>query len=64
MKKKFWMVVSKFFDSGRVKVNVASIEAEDKPENGMVENKMCDEYRDYFDTYEEAKKFARETEKA
>lgn len=26
----------------------------DQAENGMTENKMCDHYIDYFDTYEEA----------
>ncbi len=50
----FWHVVTKFFDSGKVKVNLAPIEADCKPENHMSENKTCDEYHDYFDTYEEA----------
>ena len=50
----FWHVVTKFFDSGKVKVNLAPIEADHKPENHMSENKTCDEYHDYFDTYEEA----------
>ena len=42
----FWHVVTKFFDSGKVKVNLAPIEADHKPENHMSENKTCDEYRD------------------
>lgn len=50
----FWHVVTKFFDSGKVKVNLAPIEADCKPENHMSENKTCDEYHNYFDTYEEA----------
>ena len=29
----FWHVVTKFFDSGKVKVNLAPIEADCKPEN-------------------------------
>lgn len=61
---KFWLVVAKYFDSGRVKVNIAPIEAESKPENTMVENKMCDEYHDYFDTYEEAAKYAQDARNA
>ena len=47
----FWHVVTKFFDSGKVKVNLAQIEADRKPENHMTENKTCDEYHNYFDTY-------------
>lgn len=49
---KFWAVSTKYFDSGRVKVNIYPVEAETKPESGMTENKMCDHYIDYFDTYE------------
>lgn len=62
--KTFWCVKSKFFDSGAVKTLVCEVKADEKPQNGMVENKMCDEYRDYFDTYEEAKEFERETQNA
>lgn len=61
---KFWLVVTRYFDSGRVKVNIAPIEAESKPENTMAENKMCDEYHDYFDTYEEAAKYAQDARNA
>ena len=46
---RFWAVSTKYFDSGRVKVNLYPVEAET-----MTENKMCDHYIDYFDTYEEA----------
>ena len=55
---KYWCVNTKFFDSGHVKVRVHPVEAESKPENGMQENKMCDEYHDYFETYEEAAAWA------
>ena len=41
----FWHVVTKFFDSGKVKVNLAPIEADCKPENHMSENKTCGECR-------------------
>lgn len=61
---KFWLVVTKYFDSGRVKVNIASVEVDQKPENGMTENAMCDEYHDYFDTYEEAAKWAQDARNA
>lgn len=39
----FWHVVTKFFDSGKVKVNLAPIEADCKPENHMSENKACED---------------------
>lgn len=61
---KFWCVSNKYFDSGKVKVTVFQVEADTKPKNEMTENKMCDEYRDYFDTYEEAAKFAKQAMEA
>lgn len=60
----YWKVVSKFFDSGRIKCNIGRIEAESKPENTMQENKTCDEYHDFFDTYDEAAAYARQTRQA
>ena len=62
--KKFWAVSTKYFDSGRVKVNLYSVEAETRPESGMSENKMCDHYIDYFDTYEEALTWYEQSKKA
>lgn len=61
---KYWLVITKFFDSGRVKVNIALVEAEAKPENGMQENAMCDEYHDYFETYGEAAAWAQQAREA
>ena len=55
--KKFWCVSTKFFDSGKVKAVMYKVETEEKPKNSMVENMLCDEYHDYFDTYEEAKEY-------
>ena len=63
-KRQFWGVSQKYFDSGKVKVNIFSAEAETKPENGMTENKMYNEYIDYFDTYEEAAVWAEQARKA
>ena len=63
-KRQFWGVSQKYFDSGKVKVNIFSVEAETKPENGMTENKMYNEYIDYFDTYEEAAVWAEQARKA
>lgn len=62
--KKFWCVTTKFFDSGRVKPTINLVDAEKKPENDFVENRMCDEYYDYFDSYEEARKFYDNAKKA
>lgn len=61
---KFWCVCNKYFDSGAIKTNVYPVEAESKPENGFKENRMCDEYHDYFDTQAEARAFAEETKRA
>lgn len=61
---KYWCVSTKFFDSGRVKVNLYLVEAESKPENGMQESKMCDHYCDYFATYEEAMTWAQQAKEA
>ncbi len=61
---KYWLVVTKFFDSGQVKVNIAPVEAESKPADGMQENAMCDEYHDYFETYEEAAAWAQQAREA
>lgn len=55
--KKFWCVATRFFDSGKVKAVMYEVEAEEKPNNTMVENKMCDEYHDYFDNFKEAKDY-------
>ena len=62
--KKFWAVSTKYFDSGLVKVNLYSIEAETKPESGMTESKTCDHYIDYFDTYEDALMWYGQSKKA
>ncbi len=61
--KKYWCVKSKFFDGGTVRTWIYEVNAKEKPQNEQVENKMCDEYRDYFNTYEEAKQFELETKK-
>lgn len=63
-KRQFWGVSQKYFDSGKVKVNVFPVEADDKPESTQTENKMCDEYIDYFDTHEEALEWAEQAKKA
>ena len=62
--KKFCAVSTKYFDSGHVKVNLYSLVAEAKPEGGMTENKTCDHYIDYFDTYEEALTWYEQSKKA
>ena len=61
---RFWAVSTKYFDSGRVKVNLYPVEAETKPENGMTENKMCDHYIVYFDPYEVALMWYGQSKKA
>lgn len=60
----YWGVSTKFFDSGKVKTNIFPVEAATKPESTMVENRMCDEYRDFFDTFEEAAAWADQARRA
>lgn len=57
---KFWCVNQKFFDSGKAKVCIYSVEAESKPKDEVRENNLFDEYCDYFDSYSDAKTFANE----
>lgn len=64
VKKTFYCVVSKFFDGGNVKAICFDVQAYEKPKNTQVQNSLCDEYHDYFDTFEEAKKFQNECYKA
>lgn len=61
---RFWAVSNKYFDSGKVKVRIFPVEADAKPENAKTENKLCDEYIDYFDSYEEAAEWAEQARKA
>lgn len=60
----YWGVSTKFFDSGKVKANIFPVEAATKPENMKEENLMCDEYRDFFDTFEEAAAWANQAHRA
>lgn len=60
----YWGVSTKFFDSGKVKTNIFPVEAATKPESTMEENRMCDEYRDFFDTFEEAATWADQARRA
>ena len=60
----YWGVSTKFFDSGEVKTNIFPVEAATKPESTMEENRMCDVYRDFFDTFEEAAAWADQARRA
>ena len=62
--KTFWRVCQKYFDDGRVSVNVYSVKATKKPDSTSVEGKTFDEYNDYFETREEADEWAENARKA
>lgn len=64
IKRKFWGVSNRYFDNGRVEVDIFPVEAAAKPENRSNEGRICDEYTDYFDTYEEASAWAEESKNA
>lgn len=46
--KKFYEVVTKFFDDGSVYANSFIVHADEKPESTYEETKHCDIYKDYF----------------
>lgn len=64
MKRQFWAVSTKYFDSGKVKANLYPVQAETKPNSSIVENNMCDHYIDYFNTYEEALQWYEQAKRA
>lgn len=55
--KKFYEVVTMFFDDGKVKSSINIIHADEKPENTFEELKRFDVYKDYFSKLAEAKQF-------
>lgn len=60
MIKTFWCVNYKYFDSGYVKILIYDVKAEVKPEDRQVNNKLCTEYENFFDSFDEANLFADE----
>lgn len=54
---KFWCVKHKYFDGGTIRTWCYEVEAEKKPDNGQIENKLCEEHRNYFENCEQAKGF-------
>ena len=64
IKRKFWGVSNRYFDNGRVEVDIFPVEAVAKPESRSNEGRVCDEYIDYFDTYEEAAAWAEQSKNA
>lgn len=53
----FWCVKHKHFDGGTIRTWCYEVKADTKPINGKANNKLCEEYRDYFENYDEAKDF-------
>ncbi len=58
----YWCCKTKVFDDGTARAVVFPLEAEGKPKNTMVETKLCDVYHDYFENFEDAKRFAEDAE--
>jgi hypothetical protein len=57
MKTKY-AVKTKFFDNGRINSIIFSCDVDYK--NSSISRKICDEYIDVFNTYEEAKNWQKE----
>ena len=63
--KKWYGVVSSFYDDGRVIANVLlSKEAETKPEQEYHCGRRCDSYTDWFASMPEAQAYAAQSRKA
>ena len=60
MIKTFWCVNHKYFDDGYVKILIYDVKAEVTPEDRQVDNKLCTEYENFFDSFDEANLFADE----
>lgn len=60
----FWRVCQKYFDNGKVFVEVSVEKAAKKPENTKVEGKTFDEHNDYFEDRQEADEWADKALKA
>ena len=63
--KKYYAVCTSCYDNGRITANlVDTIEAEERPENTYKETRRCDIYVDWFDSYNEAMGFIKESKTA
>ena len=47
--KKFFKVVSEFFDDGKVNAFISTVEADERPRDVFESLSKCDRYTDYFD---------------
>lgn len=64
-KKVYWSVTTAIYYTGRITVNITSTrEAVCKPENSFTGTRYRDIYIDWFDSREEAEKFAGEARRA
>ena len=60
--KTYYAVCTSCYNSGRITANlVDTIEAEEKPKDTYKETKRCDIYIDWFDSYDEAMDFIKES---
>jgi len=52
--KTYFLVISKFFDNGKVKGELQEIQAFEKPASSYDKKEEYDEYKDYFEKKSEA----------
>ena len=63
--KTYYAVCTSCYDNGRITANlIDTIEAEERPENTWKSTRRCDMYIDWFDSYDEAMEFIRESKRA
>lgn len=61
---KFYQVIQRYYDNGKVEAHIRGIEAEKKPEQVHQECPRYDLWIDFFEDYNEASKFQQEALKA
>lgn len=62
---KYYGVCNCYYDNGMVTANlVDAVEAEEKPEDTHKETRSCDIYVNWFESYDEAMEFIKESKTA
>lgn len=62
--KTYWCIKQKYYDNGEVEMKLFKVEAKEKPDNVMAERVAYDEYREYYESEEDAKNFIKMNENA
>lgn len=64
MSDEYYLVISTFYDDGRVKASIHTEPHDKKPENQRKSNDEYDTYFDWFDKYEDTLKYKNDCKNA